>query len=226
MATKYNRQHFTLSLADDKQIDFYCYTTETLNGFCHTIKSYNGITGDKIITDTKSSYINRTWERYRQDIADCEGIDADDLTEEQLADFWYHDNEINYEAEQANLNEDIDGYIIALGHRSSHYGAICGNGREGTKLVGQNIADILQTNGDNAEWWAEDYNINGRTGDHDGSWSIVYRVCKNSEEAERLQELACEGKLSNSDIMARSKSLYPYIAKIYGWPYRGSKKSA
>ena len=64
MATKYNIQHFTLSLADNKQIDFYCYTTDTLNGFCHTVKSYDGITGDKIITDTKSSYLNRTWERY------------------------------------------------------------------------------------------------------------------------------------------------------------------
>lgn len=65
MATKYNVQRFTLSLADNRQIDFYCYTTDTLNGFCHTVKSLNNsIYGDKIITDTKSSYYNRTWERY------------------------------------------------------------------------------------------------------------------------------------------------------------------
>ena len=65
MATKYNIQYFTLSLADNKQIVFYCYTTKTFNGFCHTVKSLNnGIYGDKIITDTKSSYFNRTWERY------------------------------------------------------------------------------------------------------------------------------------------------------------------
>lgn len=57
-----------------------------------------------------------------------------------------------------------------------------------------------------AELWQEDNNIN--------------------YEAERLQELAYLGKLDNADIMARTKSLYPYIAKIYGWPYRGSKKSA
>jgi hypothetical protein len=167
-----------------------------------------------------------TQERYRLDIAEAEECDPEELTDEQLADFWYHDNEYNYECEQSNLNERIDGYIIALATRSSHYGAICGNGREGTKLVGDNIADILSTTGDFAEWWCEDYNVNGRTGDHDGSWYITYRVCKNQDEAERLQELAYLGKLDNSDIMARTKSLYPYIAKIYGWPYRGSKKAA
>lgn len=196
-----------------------------------TTQNYNKIYGVKrTIWSSDSYYVQDSdvQEQYRQDIADCEGIDADELTEAELADFWYRDNEINYEAEQTNLDEDIDGYIIALGHRSSHYGAICGNGREGTKLVGWNISDILKTNGDadDAKWWAEDYNINGTLYDHDGHWNVVYRVCKTSDEAERLQELAYEGRLSNADIMARTKSLYPYIAKIYGWPYRGSKKAS
>ena len=167
-----------------------------------------------------------TQEQYRLDMAEAEECNPEDLTDEQLADFWYQDNEYNYEAEQTNLNEHIDGCIIALATRSSHYGAICGNGREATKIVGSCIADILSTTGDYAEWWAEDYNVNGRTGDHDGSWSITYRVCKDQYEAERLQALAMMGQLDNSDIMARTKSLYPYIAKIYGWPYRGSKKTA
>ena len=194
-------------------------------------QNFNKIFGVKrTIWSSDSYYVQDSdvQEQYKQDIMADYDYDEEDLTEDRLAQLWYDDNEINYEAEQANLNEEIDGYIIALGHRWSHYGAICGSGREGTKLVGWNIADILKTNGDtdDANWWGEDYNINGKLYDHDGHWSIVYRVCKNSDEAERLQELAYEGKLNNADIMARTKSLYPYIAKIYGWPYRGSKKSA
>lgn len=164
--------------------------------------------------------------QFKQAIMESMDYEEDEVTEELLARIWNEDNDYNYDCERSNLDKDIDGYIIALGHRSSHYGAICGNGREGTKLVGYNIADILETSGDSVKWWAEDYNIHGRTGDHDGSWSIVYRVCKDSYEAERLQDLAYMGKLDNADIMARTKSLYPYIAQIYGWPYRGSKKAA
>ena len=64
-ANKYNKQYFVLSGDNNKQIVFYCYTTNTKNGFCHTVQSLdNSIFGSKVITDTKSSYYNRTWERY------------------------------------------------------------------------------------------------------------------------------------------------------------------
>lgn len=62
MKTKYNIQYFELPFETEKKILFYCYTTNTLNGFCHTVKSFNN--GEKLITDTKNSYFNRTWERY------------------------------------------------------------------------------------------------------------------------------------------------------------------
>lgn len=194
-----------------------------------TTANYNKIYGVKrTIWSSESYYMQDSdvQEQYKKDIMEQYERDEDELTDEVLAQYWYEDNDYNYDCERTNLNEHIDGVIIALGHRWSHYGAICGNGREGTKIVGHNIADILLSNGDDADFWAEDYNINGRTADHDGSWSIVYRVCKDMDEAERLQELAYLGKIDNDTIMARTKSLYPYIAKIYGWPYRGSKKAA
>lgn len=66
MATKkMNKQYFVLSSSENKQIVFFCYTTKTRLGFCHTVVSLNNsIYGDKIATDTKTSYLNRTWERY------------------------------------------------------------------------------------------------------------------------------------------------------------------
>jgi len=191
--------------------------------------NFNKIYGVKrTIWSSESFYLqnDEVKEQYKQDIMEYRDCEEDELDEETLAQSWYEDNDFNLDCERTNLNKDIDGVIIALGHRWSHYGAICGNGREGTKIIGRNIADILQPSGDDSDFWAEDYNINGRTADHDGSWSITYRVCKDYSEAERLQDMAYEGKLDNADIMARTKSLYPYIAKIYGWPYRGSKKAS
>lgn len=191
--------------------------------------NWNKIFGVKrTIWNSDSFYLQdeATQKQYKQDIMEQYDIEAEDLTEEKLAQYWYDDNDYNLDCERANLNINIDGCIIALAHRSSHYGAICGNGREATKIVGYNIADILETSADDADFWAEDYNIESRLSDHDGSWYVTYRVCKSMEEAERLQDLAYTGKIDNATIMERTKSLYPYIAKIYGWPYRGSRKAA
>jgi hypothetical protein len=192
--------------------------------------NYNKIFGVKRTIWSSESFYTQdddVKEQYKRDIMEQYDIDdEEELTEEKLAQYWYEDNEFNYDCERDNLGKDIDGCIIALARRSSNYGAICGNGREATKVVGYSIAGILETTADDADWWAEDYNIEGRLSDHDGSWYVTYRVCKDYSEAERLQDMAYEGKLDNADIMARTKSLYPYIAKIYGWPYRGSKKAA
>lgn len=192
--------------------------------------NYNKIFGVKRTIWSSESFYTQdddVKEQYKRDIMEQYDIDdEEELTEEKLAQYWYEDNDFNYDCERDNLGKDIDGCIIALAHRSSHYGIWGGNGREATKVVGYNIAGILETTADDAGWWAEDYNIEGRLSDHDGSWYVTYRVCKDTDEAERLQELAYLGKLDNADIMARTKSLYPYIAKIYGWPYRGSKKAA
>jgi hypothetical protein len=62
MAVKqYDTKHFTAKV-NGEEITFRCYTTDTRNGFCHTAH----LMGWKYdITDTKASYYNRTWERFR-----------------------------------------------------------------------------------------------------------------------------------------------------------------
>ena len=147
---------------------------------------------------------------------------GDDVTEDDMRRWYWDDINDMYFSERDNLDEQIDGYIVALGSRWSHYGAICGNGRTGAKMVGNNLCDILEWNADGLNFWAEGYNVHGRTADHDGSWSMIFRVCKSEEEAEKM----VYGHYTHDDIMKRTKSLYPYIAKVYGWPFRGSKKAA
>ena len=59
MATKrYNQENFYIEMPDGKTLAFYCWTTSTRNGFCHTVWCSD--------TDqtTKVSYWNRTWESY------------------------------------------------------------------------------------------------------------------------------------------------------------------
>ena len=72
MATKqYDIQHFTAKV-NGEEITFRCYTTDTRSGFCHTAH----LMGWKYsISDTKVSYYNRTWERFRYESALKRAID-------------------------------------------------------------------------------------------------------------------------------------------------------
>ena len=60
MSKQYNIQYFTAKVNGD-EIEFRCYTTYTRNGFCHTAH-YCG--WKYPMTDSKVSYLNRTWERF------------------------------------------------------------------------------------------------------------------------------------------------------------------
>lgn len=63
MAKKYSEQTFTCTIKGE-EIEFYCYTTDTRYGFCHTCVCRSHDT-----TNTKVSYLNRTWERFKYETA-------------------------------------------------------------------------------------------------------------------------------------------------------------
>ena len=62
-------QYFTAKV-NGKEYEFRCYTTWTRNGFCHTVqnRTFN-------VSDTKVSYLNRTWERFTYESALNRAID-------------------------------------------------------------------------------------------------------------------------------------------------------
>ncbi len=66
---KYSRKSFE-AVVDGALYRFDAYTTDTRNGFCHTVVSL-----DYPVTDTKVSYYNRTWERFEYETALQRSID-------------------------------------------------------------------------------------------------------------------------------------------------------
>lgn len=84
MATKwYNQQNFSASV-NGREYSFYCHTTSTRNGFCHTVET---LADGSWLRDTKISYINRTWERFdyetalKRAIEKCKAEDREQLNE-------------------------------------------------------------------------------------------------------------------------------------------------
>ena len=65
MATNRRRSFKDFSCTvNGEEYRFKCYTTDTRNGFCHTVESL-----DYDVPDTKVSYCNRNWESFQYETA-------------------------------------------------------------------------------------------------------------------------------------------------------------
>lgn len=121
--------------------------------------------------------------------------------------------------ERHNLNKEVDGIIIAFADLGLWYGR-----RQGYQILGSNIAAILHSQCDDAEWYGDSYNIRGRMTHHDGTNYALYRIAKDREEAERIADKIYNGEIDETGFCRRTRSLYPYVAGVYGWKIRGRKK--
>jgi hypothetical protein len=151
---------------------------------------------------------------------------GEEMTEDEAIDYAYELNNDYLDDERMNLNVEVGGYIIAMAFRSSaRYGVWGGNGKKGYKLCGSNVSDILNTSSNDAEWYGDGYNIRGEFADHDGNDSVIYRVAESEYDAERIATKIYNGEIETEEQFRKAtKSLYPYVAKVYGWKSRATKK--
>ena len=96
------------------------------------------------------------------------GDDSYVLSEEDIAD----ELQQELEDERCNLNKTIDGVIIVFGDLGLWNGR-----RQGYQILGNNIANILYSQCEIAEWYGDGYNIRGRMSHHDGTNYTLYRGC-------------------------------------------------
>lgn len=114
--------------------------------------------------------------------------------------------------ERANLDIPVDGVIVCfadLGLWDGHH--------QGAKKFGKYVKNILRSNNDYQDWYCDRYNVRCTDIHHDGTNTYLYRVAKDEEQADRLvQAIAYEG-MTEDEFRKATKSLRPYVAKVYGW---------
>ena len=114
--------------------------------------------------------------------------------------------------ERLNLDREVDGVIIAFADLGLWRGR-----RQGYQILGGNVADILHSPNFDVEWYGDGYNIRSRMEHHDGTNHVLYRVAKNREDAERIAEKIYNLEIDEKGFRKLTRSLYPYVADIYGW---------
>lgn len=144
--------------------------------------------------------------------ADLES-DYPECTEEQRHDLMYTINHEYLEDERENLNQFVDGRILVIADLGLWNGR-----RQGYKILSNNIKDILYTDSDCVEWYSNDKDIRATMVHHDGTNFLTYRVIKEDRNIDHLLDAIYNGKsISRQKLGYYTKSLYPYVAKIYGW---------
>ena len=130
---------------------------------------------------------------------------------------WMEDenNEYLYD-EKVNLNKEIDGRILIIADLGLWDGR-----KSGYKILGNNVNEIFNINNrgwDFAEFYGDGYNIKGTEWHHDGTNYYEYRVIRENRNIESLLNAIYNGEeISRKKMNYYTKSLYPYVAQIYGW---------
>lgn len=131
--------------------------------------------------------------------------------------------EINYERyyadcdqylydERANLDVEVDGWIVAfgvLGLWDGNHNAAC--------TFGNKVKNILKSECDYLDWYCDRYNVRCRASHHDGTNHYLYRVAKDREQAKRLVDAIAYEGMTEEQFRKATRSLRPYVAKVYGW---------
>lgn len=158
---------------------------------------------------------------WREDYKDCHMLSDEDMEEiddETIFGWGTCMNDRYLDDERCNLNIQLDDDIVVLGDVGRWYGRI-----SGYKIIQSgNIKDCLSDEDcQYCEWYCDDDDFRFTGAHHDGRNYYLYRTWADGvtdEEKEKfLDDVYVCGVVSKDLVQKYTKSLRPYIAKVYGW---------
>lgn len=197
-----------------KCVDFFNVTESFIRknlGFDYCYRVYFERKNGRIVLNPINKKRRIIWsnDEYDKWLEDMQG----EITEEEMTPEYYHYCcESDLSDERANLNVEVDGCIVAFANLGLWDGR-----HNGAKIVGSVLKDILYSNDDLVTWYCDVYNVKCDTTHHDGKNHILYRVAKNREQAETLVNKIAFNGMTEEQFRKATKSLRPYVAKVYGW---------
>lgn len=115
--------------------------------------------------------------------------------------------------ERANLNIPTNGRILVIGDLGLW------NGRhQGYQILGKNVNNIFNSHYDYTEWYSDGYNIKAIDVHHDGVNYYEFREIREDRNIQNLLDAIYNGeKITRKKLNYYTRSLHPYVAKVYGW---------
>ena len=153
------------------------------------------------------------WREAYTEFIEMNNLDWELDDEYKLCDFMYHINNEYLDDERTNLNTQTDGRILVIADLGLWNGR-----KQGYKILGDTISDILYDDAEYIEWYSDGYNIKAIASHHDGTNFYEYRVIREDRNIDNLLEAIYNGEeITRDKLNYYTKSLHNYVAKVYGW---------
>lgn len=162
-------------------------------------------------TDTSCYYDNDDCKEAYKDF-----LEANELEESEMSfDEWVQED-INawLEAERMNLDKEC-GDILCIAELGLWDGK-----HSGYKILrGGNVRHIFRvTCGDDVEFYCDRYNVKCTDTHHDGTNHYTFREIREGVNIDKLCQKIYDGEEISAQLLNKyTKSLRPYVAKVYGW---------
>ena len=159
-------------------------------------------------------YINPDeWREGYKEIAKENGWEEDTDDENNLWNYIYEELDRYIDDERMNLDVPTDGRILVIADLGLWI-----RRKRGYKILDGNVKNIFSISEDYNEYYSDGYNIRACCVHHDGTNYIEYRVIREDRNIQNLLDAICNGEeITRKKLNYYTKSLEPYVAKVYGW---------
>lgn len=140
----------------------------------------------------------------------------DQISESDIYQRAQDDNAVWLGDERMNLDIPLQGEVIAIAKLGLWDGTPMAYQR-----LGYNVNGILTPHRDGHDVFyanAETKEVLCDNPHHDGTNHIRFREMKEDVDVDEFLSLIYNQKVAEEDIQKYTRSLYPYVAKVYGWP--------
>lgn len=166
----------------------------------------------RVIFDSEPNYDDA--KQYLIEKAIEDGENPDDITD---SDIWEEANfqaEMWFSDETDNLYKELDGRVLCIADLGLWNGR-----RTGYKICRNNLNEVMyQAQGDYYKVMYDGNNIVAIDCHHDGTNDYIFRELREDTNYEILLNKLYSGEEVSQKLINRyTKSLKPYIKKVYGW---------
>lgn len=178
----------------------------------------------RIIWESSPDLDDRAVAEIRSEMEEMEVDNTASMSDDEVR-WWFLEN-MNpgfLEDEMSNLNVTLPGSILIIGDIGRWDGR-----RSGYLVAGNNLSSVLSSHVSglsDMSVYGDGYNIRADEAHHDGTNHYLYRMLLPNKDAAPLLDAIYYGKEVSKSLLNRyTRSLYPYVAKVYGWPSRSKPR--
>jgi len=155
-----------------------------------------------------------TMENTKQQISEQRDIPVEDVTDQMVYDEWSESESMWFNDELENLDQELEGRIIAIADLGLWDGR-----KSGYKIGGTNLNEVMTIgNHDYVKVYSDGYNIRKESSHHDGTNRTLFRMVRENRDIERFTDMLYNGKpISKSVLNYYTKSIEKNVRSIFGW---------